>query len=50
MCGIFALLNSNVYSKITMDMISEVFKRGKNRVPESSKLVSYSNQEIVLKT
>jgi len=48
MCGIFALLNSNVHSQINMGMIAEVFQRGKNRGPETSKLVSYSNQEIVL--
>lgn len=48
MCGIFALLNSNVHSQINMDIITEVFNRGKNRGPESSKLVSYSNQELIL--
>jgi len=47
MCGIFALLNSNVHLQINMDMITEVFNRGKNRGPESSKLVSYSNQELI---
>lgn len=48
MCGIFALLNSNVHSQINMDMVKEIFNRGKNRGPETSKLVSYSNQEIIL--
>jgi asparagine synthase (glutamine-hydrolysing) len=48
MCGIFALLNSNIHPQINMDMVKEVFNRGKNRGPESSKLVSYSNQELIL--
>ena len=48
MCGIFALLNSRAHPQINMDMITEVFNRGKNRGPESSKLVSYSNQELIL--
>ncbi len=48
MCGIFALINSNVHSQINIDMITKVFNKGKNRGPESSKLVSYSNQDIVL--
>lgn len=47
MCGIFALLNSSVHSQINMDMVTEAFYRGKNRGPESSKLVSYSNQELI---
>jgi asparagine synthase (glutamine-hydrolysing) len=48
MCGIFALINSNVHSQINMDMVTEIFNRGKNRGPESSKLVAYSNQELIL--
>jgi len=48
MCGIFTLLNSNNYSRIDMDMIKQVFKRGKNRGPEFSKLVSSSNKELIL--
>lgn len=48
MCGIFALLNSNANSQINMDMVTEVFNRGKNRGPESSKLISYSNEDLIL--
>jgi asparagine synthase (glutamine-hydrolysing) len=48
MCGIFSLLNSNADFKINMDMIIEVFKKGKNRGPENSKLLSYLNQDLIL--
>ncbi len=48
MCGIFALLNSQLHPQITMDVIQTTFKRGKNRGPESSKLVSSYGQELVM--
>jgi asparagine synthase (glutamine-hydrolysing) len=48
MCGIFSLLNSNADLKINMDIIIEVFKKGKNRGPENSKLLSYLNQDLIL--
>lgn len=48
MCGIFALLNSNFHPQMNMEMIKNTFKKGKNRGPEFSKLVSSSNQELIL--
>lgn len=48
MCGIFALINSNADSQINMDMIIDVFNKGKNRGPESSKLLVYSNKDFLL--
>lgn len=48
MCGIFALLNSNYHQQMNMDMIKTAFKRGKNRGPEFSKLVSSEKQELIL--
>ena len=48
MCCIFALINSNFYQQMDMKMIKDVFKKGKNRGPEFSKLVSSSNQQLIL--
>lgn len=48
MCGIFALLNSRAHSQINMDMIIDIFNKGKNRGPESSKLLVYSNKDFLL--
>jgi len=48
MCGIFALLNSHLSPQINIEMIRKVFKRGKNRGPEFSKLVSSNDNKLVL--
>lgn len=48
MCGIFALLNSDIYPAIDMDMIKKTFKRGENRGPEFSKLVSSQDNKLIL--
>jgi len=48
MCGIFALLNSRAHPQINMDMIIDIFNKGKNRGPESSKLLVYSNKDFLL--
>lgn len=42
MCGIFALLNSNLFngSELTIDTVNNEFMKGKNRGPEFSKLDS----------
>ncbi len=48
MCGIFALLNSSACSKIDMGLIEKSFKKGENRGPEFSKLVSYKEQSLIM--
>ena len=48
MCGIFALLGSNNNSQMNMDIINKAFERGRNRGPEFSKLVTSSNNALIL--